>query len=66
MTDRREPVFCCYGCRLVSRIVGRQGEGGQEGRHAWNILRLAAGAFLAMNVMTVSLLLYTGRSKTRP
>jgi heavy metal translocating P-type ATPase len=51
-----EPLYCCYGCRLVSRIVGRQGD---ESVHAWNILRLAAGTFLAMNVMTISLLLYT-------
>ena len=51
------PAFCCYGCYLVSRIVGTQGE---RGVHAWNLLRLALGAVLAMNVMMISLLLYTG------
>jgi heavy metal translocating P-type ATPase len=56
-SDASGPIFCCYGCRLVSRIVGRPGE---ETLHAWNLLRLGIGAFLAMNVMTVSLLLYTG------
>jgi heavy metal translocating P-type ATPase len=50
------PVYCCYGCALVSRIVGRQGE---ESVRAWTILRLAVGALLAMNVMMISLLLYT-------
>jgi heavy metal translocating P-type ATPase len=41
----------------VSRIVGDQG---REGERAWNILRLGLGALLAMNVMMISLLLYTG------
>jgi len=48
--------FCCYGCYLASRIVGR-GEGGAP---AWVLARLGIGAFLAMNVMMVSLLLYSG------
>ena len=51
------PVFCCYGCYLAARIVGRQ-DG--EGVHAWNLLRLGLGALLAMNVMMLALLLYTG------
>ena len=51
------PVFCCYGCALVSRIVGPQGG---ESEKAWTLLRLGAGALLAMNVMMISLLLYTG------
>ena len=51
-----EAVYCCYGCRLVARIVG-----GREGSaQAWTLLRLGVGAFLAMNVMMISLLLYTG------
>jgi heavy metal translocating P-type ATPase len=62
-------VYCCFGCFLVSRIVGRQGDDGGkggkgsrtgEGVHAWNILRLGVGALLAMNVMMLSILLYTG------
>jgi len=64
-----EPLFCCYGCALVSRIVGRQvaagdstGRGG-EGVQAWAILRLGVGGLLAMNVMMISLLLYTGTAE---
>jgi heavy metal translocating P-type ATPase len=48
--------FCCYGCYLAARIVGRA-EGGAP---AWVLARLGIGAFLAMNVMMVSLLLYSG------
>ncbi len=52
-----ERVFCCLGCRLVSRIVGDR-----DGRSclAWGLLRLGVGAFLAMDVMMLALLLYTG------
>jgi len=49
--------YCCYGCYLASRIVGAP-EGG--GAPAWVLARLGVGAFLAMNVMMVSLLLYSG------
>jgi heavy metal translocating P-type ATPase len=59
-TRRGGAVFCCYGCYLVSRIVGPQAG---QGRHAWAVLRLAVGAFLSMNVMMVSLLLYTGAAE---
>jgi heavy metal translocating P-type ATPase len=55
--DTAGPLYCCYGCALVSRIVGR---GQDDGARAWAVLRLAVGALLAMNVMMVSLLLYTG------
>lgn len=48
--------FCCYGCYLVSRITGSVGE---EGLSAWIIVRLGIGAFLSMNVMMISLVLYT-------
>ena len=56
-TVRGDNLFCCYGCYLVSRIVGGPDE---QGPHAWNVLRLSVGALLAMNVMMISLLLYTG------
>ena len=56
-TARGGDLFCCYGCYLVSRIVGAPDE---QGPHAWNVLRLSVGALLAMNVMMISLLLYTG------
>ena len=48
--------FCCYGCYLVHRIIGSQDE---QGVAAWILARLGVGAFLAMNVMMISLLLYT-------
>ncbi|MFQ6133613.1 MAG: heavy metal translocating P-type ATPase [Armatimonadota bacterium] len=51
---RRE--FCCYGCYLVHRIVGPQGE---RGVASAVLTRLGVGALLAMNVMMVSLLLYS-------
>ena len=56
-TARRGDLFCCYGCYLVSRIVGAPDE---QGPHAWNVLRLSVGALLAMNVMMISVLLYAG------
>jgi len=48
--------FCCYGCYLVYRIIGAQGE---RGVAAGVLARLGVGAFLAMNVMMISLLLYS-------
>ena len=47
--------FCCYGCYLVQRLVDSRG---QEGVAAWLLIRLGIGAFLAMNVMMLSLVLY--------
>ncbi len=55
--DAAGPLYCCYGCSLASRVVGGADGGGLQ---AWNVLRLGVGAFLAMNVMMISLLLYTG------
>jgi Cu2+-exporting ATPase len=52
--DRR---FCCYGCCLAFQVA--QGEG-EESEAAWLLIRLGIGAFLAMNIMLFSLLLYSG------
>ena len=49
-------LYCCYGCRLVSRLVGDKDH---QSLRAWNLLRLGVGAFLAMNVMMISVALYT-------
>lgn len=49
-------LFCCHACRLVAGIVGRH----EQGEQSWHLLRLGLGALLAMNIMMVSLLLYTG------
>lgn len=54
-----EERYCCNACRLVARIIGRQ----HSGELAWNVLRLALGTILAMNVMMISLLLYTGEAE---
>ena len=51
--DRRR--YCCYGCYLVECILGA---GGEEGVATWIALRLGLGAFLAMNVMMLALVLY--------
>ncbi|HEX3000344.1 MAG TPA: HAD-IC family P-type ATPase, partial [Armatimonadota bacterium] len=51
-----ERHYCCYGCHLVSEIVHARQD---EGIAAWVLLRLGIGAFLAMNVMMLSLVLYT-------
>lgn len=56
---RADDLYCCNACRLVAGIVGRK----QGGELAWNVLRLALGTILAMNVMMISLLLYTGEAE---
>lgn len=47
--------YCCSGCYLVERILGTTGE---DGIATGILLRLGVGAFLAMNVMMISLVLY--------
>ncbi len=51
-----ELPFCCFGCYLAFRVRGERGE---EAEAALSLIRLGVGAFLAMNVMVLSLLLYT-------
>lgn len=53
-------IFCCYACRLIAGVIGSR----DEGDHAWNLLRLGFGALLAMNIMMLSLLLYSGSVET--
>lgn len=53
--DDAGPLFCCHACRVVALIVGKKG-----GQHEWNLVRLGFGTLLAMNVMMISLLLYSG------
>lgn len=53
-----QEAFCCYGCYLVRRLVGKQGT---DSPLAWNLLRLGVGTFLSMNVMMISLLIYTSQ-----
>jgi Cu2+-exporting ATPase len=49
--------FCCYGCCLAFQVAHGEGE---ESDAAWLLIRLGIGAFLAMNIMLFSLLLYSG------
>ena len=49
--------FCCYGCCLAFQVARGEGE---ELEAAWLLIRLGIGAFLAMNIMLFSLLLYSG------
>ena len=49
--------FCCYGCCLAFQVAHGEGE---ESEAAWLLIRLGIGAFLSMNVMLFSLLLYSG------
>ncbi|MGI9385094.1 MAG: heavy metal translocating P-type ATPase [Methyloligellaceae bacterium] len=55
--DGSPHVFCCYGC-FIGRQVARGG--GEESAAAGLLIRLGLGAFLAMNIMLFSLLLYAG------
>jgi P-type Cu2+ transporter len=50
-------IFCCYGCCLAYQV--RQGHG-EESEATWLLIRLGIGGFLSMNVMTFSLLVYSG------
>lgn len=51
--------YCCHGCRIAAGIVGSL----EQGDEAWHLLRFGIGALLAMNVMMISLLLYTGTAE---
>ena len=55
--DGAAEVFCCYGCCLAYQV--RQGHG-EESEATWLLIRLGIGGFLSMNVMTFSLLVYSG------
>ncbi|HEX4954000.1 MAG TPA: cation-translocating P-type ATPase [Thermoanaerobaculia bacterium] len=54
------PLYCCSGCALAHRITG--GEAG-HGRATGLLMAVGIGAFLAINVMMLSLILYTGTAE---
>ncbi len=58
---RQGPLYCCSGCALAHRITG--GEAG-HGRATGLLMAVGIGAFLAMNVMMLSLILYTGTAES--
>lgn len=47
------PIFCCLGCRMASTVAG-----GRDGARQFLEARLLLASFLAMGVMTFSLVLY--------
>ncbi|MDP2620182.1 MAG: heavy metal translocating P-type ATPase [Hyphomicrobiales bacterium] len=49
-------AFCCYGCCIAFQVKHGRSE---ESEAAWLLIRLGVGAFLSMNIMLFSLLLYT-------
>jgi len=51
------PLFCCFGCALVHEIAGARAD---RSAPPWILARLGLAAFLAMNVMAMSLVLYAG------
>ncbi len=53
----RQLTFCCYGCCIAYQV--RRGHG-EESEATWLLIRLGIGGFLAMNVMTFSLVVYSG------
>ena len=55
-----EALYCCGGCALAHRLTG--GAAG-HGRAAGMLMSIGVGAFLAMNVMMLSFVLYSGRSE---
>ena len=54
------PLYCCGGCALAHRFVG--GASG-HGEATGLLMAVGVGAFLAMNVMMLSLVLYTSGSE---
>ena len=50
-------VFCCYGCSIAFQVKNGKTE---EWEAAWLLIRLGIGAFLSMNIMLFSLLIYGG------
>jgi Cu2+-exporting ATPase len=55
--------FCCYGCCIAFQVKHGQNE---EWDAAWLLIRLGVGAFLTMNIMLISLLLYAGTFSADP
>ena len=49
--------FCCYGCCIAFQVKGGQSE---ESDAAWLLIRLGLGAFLSMNIMLFSWVVYSG------
>ncbi|MBO1224360.1 MAG: cation-translocating P-type ATPase [Candidatus Scalindua sediminis] len=59
--NNKDTFFCCYGCKLVHELVS--GKGG-DSESSWLLAKLGLVAFLTMNVMILSLLLYSDYFRT--
>jgi len=55
-TDRNEPLYCCYGCRLAAEVTGGEGA---EGEARWTLVRLGLAIFLSLNVMMFTMALWS-------
>jgi Cu2+-exporting ATPase len=55
-----EALYCCTGCALAHRLTG--GASG-HGQATGMLMAVGIGAFLAMNVMMLSFVLYSGRGE---
>ncbi|MFA6956040.1 MAG: cation-translocating P-type ATPase [Thermoanaerobaculia bacterium] len=55
-----EPLYCCGGCALAHRLTG---SGSGQGEASGLLMSVGVGAFLAMNVMMCSFVLYSGRGE---
>jgi P-type Cu2+ transporter len=53
--DGEQHAFCCYGCSLAFQV---QRGNSAESEATWLLIRLGLGAFLAMNIKLLSLLIY--------
>ena len=54
-TGAKRDRFCCYGCYLIHEATGAEGV---EGKPILFLARLGLAGFLAMNVMTLTWVLY--------
>ncbi|MGB2866912.1 MAG: heavy metal translocating P-type ATPase [Bacteroidota bacterium] len=50
-----ELSFCCHGCSFTNSVIGERGEAGNAGLF---LARLGFAAFLSMNIMVLSWVLY--------
>lgn len=53
---RRDPVYCCFGCRMAHAITE---ERGQEGAVRWTIVRLGISIFFSMNLMAFTMTMWS-------
>lgn len=60
LAARSTACYCCSGCALAHRLTG--GPDG-HGRATGLLMSVGIGAFLAMNVMMLSFVLYTGTTE---